>query len=216
MIEVDSILDVVKHLNDVDLVIFDLDDTLYSEKSYVKSGYRKIACAYPEIADFEKKLWEAFLKRERAIDVVLENEGKFSSQTKKHCVEIYRNQNPDIKVYDGIFEMLQGIAKAGKKLGLITDGRPEGQRAKIEALGLEPFFDRIVITDELGGIEFRKPCTYAFELMLDFAGVEAGRAVYIGDNLNKDFIAPETLGMKSIFFRNVDGLYYIARGEDNE
>ena len=30
---------------------------------------------------------------------------------------------------------------------------------------------------------------------------------YIGDNIHKDFIAPEMLGMEWIWFRNPDGLY---------
>ena len=31
--------------------------------------------------------------------------------------------------------------------------------------------------------------------------------IYVGDNLQKDFIAPETLGMSCVYFRNSDGLY---------
>ena len=33
---------------------------------------------------------------------------------------------------------------------------------------------------------------------------------YIGDNIHKDFIAPKELGMKVIYFKNVDGLYYVG------
>ena len=32
---------------------------------------------------------------------------------------------------------------------------------------------------------------------------------YIGDNIKKDFIAPEKLGIRSIWFKNTDGLYVI-------
>ena len=31
--------------------------------------------------------------------------------------------------------------------------------------------------------------------------------IYVGDNLQKDFIAPESLGMRSAYFKNPDGLY---------
>ena len=31
--------------------------------------------------------------------------------------------------------------------------------------------------------------------------------VYVGDNAEKDFQAPQQLGMKSVWFRNMDGLY---------
>ena len=37
--------------------------------------------------------------------------------------------------------------------------------------------------------------------------VEYEQMCYIGDNIRKDFIAPEQLGMKAIWFRNKDGLY---------
>ena len=30
---------------------------------------------------------------------------------------------------------------------------------------------------------------------------------YVGDNMKKDFIAPEKLGMKSVWFRNKGSLY---------
>lgn len=32
-------------------IIFDLDDTLYREKSYVRSGYRKIAKLFPQLLE---------------------------------------------------------------------------------------------------------------------------------------------------------------------
>ena len=41
MITINNILEVESYLNQVDGVVFDLDDTLYSEKNYVRSGYRK-------------------------------------------------------------------------------------------------------------------------------------------------------------------------------
>ena len=43
MIKILNILGVEKHLEDITGVVFDMDDTLYSEKHYVASGYKKIA-----------------------------------------------------------------------------------------------------------------------------------------------------------------------------
>ncbi|MBQ8291220.1 MAG: HAD-IA family hydrolase [Clostridia bacterium] len=210
MITVSRITDVEKYLNGIDGVIFDLDDTLYSEKQYVKSGYRKIAAAFPQIEAMEEKLWACFLNRQKAIDTVLENEGIYTIENVVRCVEIYRFQAPEIDLYEGVREMLLRIKASGKKLGMITDGRSEGQRAKIEALRLAPLFDEIIVTDELGGIEFRKPCEKAFILLAERLGVSLENSVYIGDNPNKDFIAPEKLGMKSVWFQNADGIYYNA------
>ena len=103
--------------------------------------------------------------------------------------------------------MIKRLRENNIKIGVITDGRPEGQRAKIAALGLENLVDEILITDELGGTQFRKPCDIAFRIMQKKIGVPFEQVVYIGDNPKKDFVAPRALGMKSIWFKNLDGLY---------
>ena len=126
------------------------------------------------------------------------------ADNKDEALHVYRFQKPAIKLYHGVGEML-GRVRRSKKLGIITDGRPEGQRAKIAALGLEA--DEIIITDELGGINYRKPNKTAFEIMRQRLGVSFDRMAYIGDNIKKDFQAPKELGMKMIYFKNADGLY---------
>lgn len=143
------------------------------------------------------------MNRLPAIDTVLKS--KNLTAEKGNCLRIYPFQQPDNHFYPGVRSMLERIRK-GKRLGLITDDRPEGQRAKISALGLDLLMDKIIITDELGGIEYRKPNPKAFILMKEYFHVEYKRMVYIGDNLNKDFIAPESLGINTIYFRNIDSI----------
>lgn len=198
---IEAILDAEKYLDDVDVVLFDLDDTLYSEKEYVKSGYHKIAEHF-QIPELETRMWSVFEAGGKAIDEALEEFGL--SGQKGAALRLYREQEPDIHPYPGVMEMI-GRIRAEKKVGIITDGRPEGQRAKIKALQLQA--DRIIITDELGGIEFRKPNETAFCMMQAYFQVPFARMVYIGDNIGKDFKAPERLGMQSIYFRNRNGLY---------
>lgn len=202
MIEIYNILDVEKHLVNIDAVIFDLDDTLYSEKSYIRSGYEAIANQFTDVNNMADKLWKAFLDGKPAIDEVLNNEGL--SNYKELALSIYRLHIPNIKLYDGVAEMIERLRQR-MKVGIITDGRPEGQRAKLKALGL--IVDEIIITDELGGIEYRKPNDMAFRLMQERMRVPFKKMVYIGDNPNKDFIAPKMLGMEWIYFNNPDGLY---------
>lgn len=207
MIEISNILEVKNHIEDLKAVVFDLDDTLYSEKEYVRSGYQKIAAALPQVHDAEEKLWKLFEEKKPAIDELLKQENIQSVEIKQDCIRIYRYQIPNIHLYEGVFEMLAEFRKNGLKLGIITDGRPEGQRAKLQVLGLEKFVDYIIVTDELGGPEFRKPNSVAFKAMKEALNVEFDEMCYVGDNTKKDFIAPEQLGMKSIWFRNKDGLY---------
>lgn len=184
-------------------IIFDLDDTLYSEKEYVKSGFKAVSDYYG--GGYEDKLWNFFEDGKPAIDELLKEIGKYSE--KAVALNVYRSNKPDLHLYPGIEEMIASMKKRGIKIGLITDGRPEGQKKKIESLGLESLVDDIIITDELGGIQFRKPCDIAFRIMITKWRMNPEDIVYVGDNIDKDFQAPQQLGMRSLLFKNPDGLY---------
>lgn len=205
MIKITKITDVKKHLDGVTGVIFDLDDTLYGEKHYVLSGYKEIARSLNE-PNAAVELWSFFEAGLPVIDEYLKKQGR--PQLKEKCLEIYRNQFPDIRLYNGVPELLDALKREKKKLGIITDGRVKGQKNKIAALGLEKAVDDIIITDELGGVSFRKPNDTAFRIMQSIWKLPFEQMIYIGDNISKDFIAPEKLGMKYIYFRNPDGLYF--------
>lgn len=207
MIEIASITEVSNHLQGLKAVIFDLDDTLYSEKEYVRSGYRAIAAILPQVERMEEKLWQAFEQKKSAIDEVLRAEGLYTEELKQQCLSVYRFHQPDIHLYKGTDELLCQLRADGYKLGIITDGRPEGQRAKIKSLRLDEFVDYIIVTDELGGVEYRKPNNRAFVIMKEQFGVNYTEMCYVGDNIFKDFIAPEKLGMKSFYIKNVHGIY---------
>lgn len=209
MLIVDNILDAYRFIKDYRVVIFDLDDTLYSEKEYVKSGYREIAKNNPQIENMEDKLWQAFQKGGKAIDEVLLSESLYTEEKAQACLQVYRNQTPKIHLYEGVSKMLQQLVADGIFLGLVTDGRPNGQRAKIKALDIEQYFSKIIITDELGDISFRKPNPIAFEMMHTFFAVPYKNMVYVGDNPAKDFQGPKQLGMECVYFKNSDGLYSV-------
>ena len=65
----------------------------------------------------------------------------------------------------------------------------------------------MIITDELGGTQFPKPCDIAFRIMMTRWRLNPADIIYVGDNPAKDFQAPQQLGMRSIFFKNDSGLY---------
>lgn len=212
MIEIQSISEVLNHIDGLKAVIFDLDDTLYSEKAYVRSGYQTVARLLPQIENAEQKLWKAFEKGRSAIDEVLIDEGIYTEALKEECLKAYRFHEPDIMLYEDVIPLFEHLKQRNIQIGIITDGRSEGQRAKIHALGLTKYVKHIIVTDELGGIEFRKPCEIAFQLMSEELSVPCREMCYVGDNIQKDFVAPEKLGMRSIWLRNKDGLYYQENG----
>ena len=68
-------------LQNVRLIAFDLDDTLYPELSFVQSGFRAVARAveerFPRAGDFYQLLWNIFIagERRRTFDAALEQAG---------------------------------------------------------------------------------------------------------------------------------------------
>ena len=185
-------------------VIFDLDDTLYSEKEYVKSGY-KVVSSYLG-GEYEDKLWQYFEEGKPAIDMLL-TELKCEHE-KETVLNVYRQHKPAIHLYDGVKNMLKTLRDKGIRIGIITDGRPVGQHNKIEALGLDKAVDDIIVTDELGGVQFRKPCDIAFRIMAERWRMNPVEMIYVGDNIAKDFMAPQQLGMRTACINREDGLYY--------
>lgn len=194
-------------------VIFDLDDTLYAEKEYVRSGFRAVA-KYLENDEAKEKLWNYFLEGKNAIDELLEELGQ--QEKKPHCLTVYREQMPEITLYEGARELIGKLKEAGIRVGIITDGRVSGQQNKLAALGLDELVEDRIITDALGGERFRKPNDIAFRIMQCRWGLPFEEMAYVGDNLNKDFQAPRQLGMRCIYFENRDGLYYSAEADSED
>lgn len=194
-------------------VIFDLDDTLYSEKQYVKSGFRAVSQLLGR-DEAEDRLWNYFLDGKNAIDELLNEWGQ--QDQKEQCLHAYREHMPEITLYEGVEPMIRSLKKEGVFVGIITDGRVEGQRNKVKALGLDGLVSDIIITDELGGVRFRKPNDIAFRIMQCRWNVPFEEMIYVGDNLNKDFQAPKQLGMRSLYFENKDGLYYSAKASEGD
>ncbi|MBR0090819.1 MAG: ATP-grasp domain-containing protein [Lachnospiraceae bacterium] len=185
-------------------VIFDLDDTLYDERDYVKSGYRAVADALGK-AEAADRLYQLFEAGQPAIDIYLQETGQ--QERKDECLTAYRTHIPEIRLREGAEALMKELRRGGMRIGILTDGRPEGQRNKIKALRLTELVDDIIITDELGGEQFHKPCDIGFRILQRKWRIPFSRMMYVGDNPAKDFHAPRQLGMRAVWYRNPAGLY---------
>jgi len=185
-------------------IIFDMDDTLYDEIDYYKSGF--IVVSRVVGSDFGltgeavfKTLWEIFNagNHKTTFDTAAEKLGiVFDAAYMENLVNIFRNHKPDINLPSQSRMILESL-KGRYKLGLITDGYLPAQELKIEALGLEKYFDYILYTGKLGR-EHWKPSPKAFEKLLAQLAVSADQCVCVGDNLEKDFLSPNQMGFKTI------------------
>ena len=185
------------------VVVFDLDDTLYLERDYARSGFAAVGeWAERELglAGFATAAWALFEsgQRERVFNRVLEATGHAADpELVARMIGVYRSHAPDIALQDDARAWLR--ANAGRHgLALITDGFREAQNAKVEALGLRGLgFAPVIVTDEWGR-DWWKPNPRAYRAVEEhFAGAER-RFVYVADNPAKDFLAPRALGWETV------------------
>ncbi len=183
-------------------VVFDLDDTLYPERSFAISAFdaaAKWAKATHGIdglaADMTRLLDEGHLGH--LFPLVLEQRGLDRAHA-AGLIDAYRRHEPkQLAVYDDVVPVLQQYSAVGP-LGLITDGTVSVQRAKVRALGLEHRFQEIIFTHGLGGRDFAKPHPAAYEAMQTAIGAAGDRFVYVGDNPSKDFVSPNRMGWTTV------------------
>lgn len=192
-------------------VVFDLDDTLYPELDYVKSGFRQVGNEMEKkfgVHDAYKKLYDSFLidKKDVYTRVLRDYKVDFNESDVAELINVYRHHKPELILSDEVRQTLSALRQKSLKTGIITDGRPFQQWAKIEALGLKALVDCIIVTDELGGIEYRKPNPLAFTEMCRFLAVQPEEMVYVGDNPQKDFAVKQYLPIKTVHYIG-GGLY---------
>ncbi|MEZ4459263.1 MAG: HAD family hydrolase [bacterium] len=178
--------------------MFDLDDTLYPELDYARSGIAAVAqhISSPEYstADIERVMLDVLEEgvRHKVFDVALERLG--IRVPIAPLVQVYRSHSPSIQLSAAARETLE-IARDVGAVGLITDGFAEVQWSKIRALSLHSWIDHIVVTDELGRHSW-KPSEDGFRRIMEMC--PATQYCYVADNPEKDFQAPARLGWTTV------------------
>jgi len=186
----------------IDTLIFDLDDTLYPESTFVESGYRAVArhlsgrlgLCEEEISCAMMTTYTASGRR-AVLPMVIE---RFPAPgvSLSELVEVYRRHDPEIRLLPGYASLLKSL-KVGYHLGILTDGIPEVQMRKIRRLGLDAMVDQVVCSWDHGQ-QGGKPSPLGFMIVIDKLGSKASRALYIGDNPEKDGVGAHAAGMRFV------------------
>ena len=195
-------------------VIFDLDDTLFDEIDFCRSGFRAAAQYLATLWDkyaadtIFDVMWKCSVTGDcgSTFDRSLAELGILREPPLIHkLVEIYRTHAPTLTLPTESRDVLEEL-KDQYTLGLLTDGFLPTQRLKVQALGIEHYFKAIMYTEELGR-EHWKPSPLGFQRLLEALGARPEQAVYVADNEAKDFIAPNRLGLLTVQLLRPSGLY---------
>ncbi|MCB1548487.1 MAG: HAD family hydrolase [Hyphomicrobiaceae bacterium] len=192
-------------------IVFDLDDTLYPERSYALSGFRASAAWAKRthgLSDLDREL-EHFLDQGhlgQSFRLALEQRlPGYTAGDLEAIVAAYRTHEPDIALFEDARWALDHYEAQGP-LGLLTDGNVESQSRKVKALALEPRFREIVYTGALGR-EFRKPHPRPFEVMAASLAEPGTTLVYVGDNPARDFVSPNRMGWLTVQVVRAGGIH---------
>ena len=103
----------------------------------------------------------------------------------------------------GSLELLQFLRSSGVKIGCLSNGFKDVQFRKIRNCGLEPWFDIVVLSDDIG---FTKPDVRLFEYAMRKSGYPSPSAhLMIGDNASTDIAGAISTGWEAIqFLRSPD------------
>ncbi len=192
------------------VIVLDVDDTLYLEVDFVKSGFRAAGRwleAEHGVAGLHETAWTLFQSADRTRVFNLALEALYPeapSGLVKALIEVYRRHVPEIELALDARRLID--AYRDERLAVITDGYAETQLRKVEALGLVEPCEPVVRTG-VWGRDFWKPHPRGYRFIQDHYGVNGRDCVYIGDNPKKDFIGARALGWRTIRLRRKGGLH---------
>jgi putative hydrolase of the HAD superfamily len=181
-------------------LIFDLDDTLYPRRRFVRSGFAAVA---------------QFVERQFGIAAsvvlmtLLKAQGSQRIELQALCeafnlpqgaiprlVQVFRSHRPALWLFHDAEATLRELRANGWRLAILTNGLPQVQTIKIDALGLRSLVDHVVFAAEHadGG----KPHPAAFREVLARLALPADRCVMVGDDVECDVRGAHGMGMPAI------------------
>ena len=184
-------------------LIFDLDDTLYPERQFIRSGFAAVA------ADVERRfgvprraalatLIGALRRKERgqALQAMCRAH-QLSADLVPGLVDIIRGHAPRLRLPDANARVLHDARARGFRLGVLTNGMPAVQARKAAALGIAALVDEVVFAEDWGSGR-GKPEPESFEVLLARLRVPACASVFVGDDPWCDIFGARRAGMRTI------------------
>jgi putative hydrolase of the HAD superfamily len=166
------------------------------ERYYQIMKQQKEACGeeYPEI-DVEA-IWNEFLMQEGI------KSSLHRGQQAKVIAHIYRGVSRNrLQLYPDVKRVLNEL-QMKYRLALISDAQSCYALPEIQAVGLENYFESIVISSRYG---FRKPDPRLFQKTLDNMQLTSSEVIWVGNDMFRDIYGAQALGIKNIYIDSNQG-----------
>jgi putative hydrolase of the HAD superfamily len=199
----------------VDLVLFDLDDTLLDHRGAVAAGLGSWVpelLGHPCTAEFVTA-WLAV--EEHHMGRWRRGELSFVEQRRERLRRLLpRAARPDTdagldalfdrwlihyraawRLFPDVLPCLDALRRAGLRTGVLTNGMRDQQNDKIARTGLTTWFSGVVTAEEIG---VAKPAPAAFEQACRLLGSPPSRTVYVGDSYPVDVVGAQAAGLCAV------------------
>ncbi len=216
-------------------IFFDLDNTLWDFTANSKLALKQTALDFGILNDsfsFEdffsfyielnEKLWKEyrnknFTKAELVkirfqktldnfnvndVDPLLMNERYLENMPKQN------------QLVEGAIETLDYLKSRGYQMHIITNGFKEVQHQKLQNSGLDKYFDKVFISEE---IQAPKPDKRIFQHALKSCNARKSKSIMIGDSWDVDIIGARNLGMDQVYYsKNESNIHMDSRSANFE
>ena len=185
-------------------ILFDLDQTLHDRVAslprFARDQYARLGAEPTRADEFVArfvaldaggKVWKDRVYEQLVAEFPLPG----SPAVAKLVADYLANYPHHALLMPGAATVLPQLREAGLKIGLVTNGRSDLQRAVIAALGLAPWLDAIIISEEVG---CRKPEARIFHLALAKLGSVAAATLMVGDNYEADVAGAAAAGLWAV------------------
>ncbi len=192
-------------------VFFDIDDTLFDSttlaamarinaiKAMMESGLpvKNITKGYNMLMKIVEKYGPNYDRHFDRLLEILEN-ARDPRIIAAGVIAYHDTKQAYLKPEPEVVPTLIALRDEGYKLGIVSNGRSVKQWEKIIRLGLQHFFNVVVISEEAGS---EKPDPRIFQRALNELQIEPEESVYVGDHLKIDIAGANRAGMISVKIR---------------
>ncbi|QFT89031.1 Pyrimidine 5'-nucleotidase YjjG [Bacillus sp. THAF10] len=186
-------------------VIFDLDGTLLnrdeSVKKFINNQYERLNKWVGHIPkeEYTTRFIEldcrGYVWKDKVYQQLVDEFGigvNWESLLQDYISEFKNSCVP----FPNLLNMLEDLRKNNLILGIITNGYGQFQLDNIKALGIEEYFQTILVSEWEG---IKKPDSQIFKRALEKLNVSANESIFVGDHPENDVKAAQKVGMKGIW-----------------
>lgn len=187
-------------------VIFDLDGTLLNRdislKKFVENQYERCKQAFRHIHKntyidrFIELDARGYVWKDKVYQQLID-EFQIEGLTWKELLDDYIHHFPfHCTPFDNVENTLKRLYEDNLSLGMITNGFEVFQMNNLKALGIDPFFQSILVSEREG---IKKPDPEIFCRSAELLGFSTKECLFIGDHPENDVKAAKAVGMTTVW-----------------